>query len=178
MDHSTRRYFAACLLPLRKIHRSLGLENRRNIKSFGYYFAVTGAVFLYAVVFTGYETVRGVSRDIGHTARNIRDVIGVGRDIANFLKRGIRIILLIVVLLSAAERTYAQVTTTANRQASRETFFNRVSDWFATVGKSEQEEILIRKNRRAQRKTARAKKEIQSRRKEIAQRKGALQAGK
>jgi len=34
----------------------------------------------------GCETVQGVTKDIGNTARNIRDILGVGRDIERITK--------------------------------------------------------------------------------------------
>ena len=34
----------------------------------------------------GCETAKGVTRDMANTARNIRDILGVGRDIGNIAK--------------------------------------------------------------------------------------------
>ena len=34
----------------------------------------------------GCETINGVSKDIGNTARNLRDVLGLGREIGDMTK--------------------------------------------------------------------------------------------
>lgn len=37
-------------------------------------------------IFLGCETAKGITRDTANTARNIRDILGVGRDIGNMTK--------------------------------------------------------------------------------------------
>jgi len=41
---------------------------------------------LYLSIFIGCKTVLGVSKGLSKTARNIRDILGVGRDIENISK--------------------------------------------------------------------------------------------
>jgi len=48
-------------------------------------FTLTVCVLLLSTLI-GCETVRGAAKDMGNTARNIRDILGVGRDIGNMTK--------------------------------------------------------------------------------------------
>ena len=52
-----------------------------------------------------------------------------------------------------------------------DTYLDRVSDWFATVGKSREEKILIKSRRRSARKMENMQKEIARKRKEIEKKK-------
>jgi len=45
-----------------------------------------GICILLLTVLVGCETAKGVTADIANTARNIRDILGVGRDIGNMTK--------------------------------------------------------------------------------------------
>jgi len=57
------------------------LEDKNMKKSF-----IFGTCILLLGVFLGCETVKGVTKDVANTARNIRDIIGVGRDIEGLTK--------------------------------------------------------------------------------------------
>jgi len=46
----------------------------------------TGLWILILTALMGCETAKGVTADIANTARNIRDILGVGRDIGNMTK--------------------------------------------------------------------------------------------
>ena len=52
-----------------------------------------------------------------------------------------------------------------------ETYLERVSDWFATAGKTREEKILIKSRRRAARRMANTQKTIARKKKEIARQK-------
>ena len=45
-----------------------------------------GICILLLAALVGCETAKGVTRDMANTARNIRDILGVGRDIGNMTK--------------------------------------------------------------------------------------------
>jgi len=47
---------------------------------------IFGTCIILLGVFLGCETVKGVTKDVANTARNIRDIIGVGRDIEGLTK--------------------------------------------------------------------------------------------
>ncbi len=47
---------------------------------------VLGACIMLIGVLLGRETIKGITRDTANTARNIRDILGVGRDIGNMTK--------------------------------------------------------------------------------------------
>lgn len=47
---------------------------------------VIGVSILLLSVLLGCETASGITRDVANTARNIRDILGVGRDIGNITK--------------------------------------------------------------------------------------------
>lgn len=47
---------------------------------------ILGACIMLIGVLLGCETVKGITRDAANTARNIRDILGVGRDIGNMTK--------------------------------------------------------------------------------------------
>ena len=76
--------------------------------------------------------------------------------------------LLTALLIFSAVTASAQVSTQLNKGAQKEPFFSRVSDWFATVGKTQEEKYIINKNRRAARKLKKAQKDIARKRKQVA----------
>jgi len=47
---------------------------------------ILGVCVVLMSVILGCETINGVSKDIGNTARNLRDVLGLGREIGNMTK--------------------------------------------------------------------------------------------
>jgi len=47
---------------------------------------VLGVCIVLMGALLGCETAKGVTQDVANTARNIRDIIGVGRDIGNITK--------------------------------------------------------------------------------------------
>lgn len=55
----------------------------------------------------------------------------------------------------------------AYEHADDNAIFNRVGDWFATVGKSDEEKVRIKAQRRAERKVKRAEKEAKKKAKEV-----------
>jgi hypothetical protein len=54
---------------------------------------------------------------------------------------------------------------------ANDTYLERVSDWFATAGKSREEKTLIKSQRRAARKISNAQKSIAQKKKEIGKKK-------
>ena len=58
--------------------------------------------------------------------------------------------------------------------ASNETTLNRMADWFATIGKSQEEKYRIKHERRTARKIDRAKKRIAKQKRDIAKKKRAF----
>jgi len=49
------------------------------------YFILTAGVILLGTLL-GCETVTGITKDVANTARNIRDILGVGQDIGEMSK--------------------------------------------------------------------------------------------
>jgi len=47
---------------------------------------ILGICMLLLGVLCGCETANGITKDVANTARNIRDILGVGRDIGNITK--------------------------------------------------------------------------------------------
>jgi len=47
---------------------------------------ILGVCVVLMGIVLGCETLNGASKDIGNTARNLRDVLGLGRDIGNMTK--------------------------------------------------------------------------------------------
>ncbi len=60
----------------------IGGNDRGTMRRFSFF----GICVMLTVVLCGCETVSGVSRDIGNTARNIRDVLGVGKEIRDIAR--------------------------------------------------------------------------------------------
>jgi hypothetical protein len=84
-------------------------------------------------------------------------------------------LLVVVVLLSlalfsrpasSAEGGKKGASSTAYEHASDQAIFHRVTDWFATIGKSEEEKVRIREERRLKREEKRAEQEAKRLRKE------------
>jgi len=80
---------------------------------------------------------------------------------------------MIVLLCIASKPLWAQeekkkgASETAYEHASENAIFNRVSDWFATIGKSKEEKARILEERRLQRAAKRAEKELRKAQKEV-----------
>lgn len=84
---------------------------------------------------------------------------------------------LLVFLMSSAFPVYAQYGYTSGAYEELDagrSYFQRMSDWFATVGKSREEKALIKSRRRTTRKINNAKKAIARKKKEIAKKKRQL----
>jgi hypothetical protein len=81
---------------------------------------------------------------------------------------------LIILFVSLAIPTYAQYSSTAYGGADNETMLNKISDWFATVGKPEEEKYRIKAQRRGERKIKKAKKDIARKKKALAKKREAL----
>lgn len=70
------------------------------------------------------------------------------------------ILMLVIMNLGWISPAYARV------QTKKDTYINRISDWFATVGKSQDEKYIIKNKRRRDRKIKKAKKRIRRKKKE------------
>jgi len=68
---------------------------------------------------------------------------------------------------------YAQYSSKAYGGNKDVTTFNRVTDWFATVGKSQEEKYRIKHERKTARKISRAKKRIAKRKRDFAKKRSA-----
>ncbi|MBU4376449.1 MAG: hypothetical protein KKD29_03105 [Candidatus Omnitrophica bacterium] len=68
----------------------------------------------------------------------------------------------------AAEGGEKGASATAYEHASDEAIFHRVGDWFATIGKPEEEKNAMIAERKAKRAAVRARKELQKKDKELA----------
>ena len=66
-----------------------------------------------------------------------------------------------------AQQGYGYSTGAYSELGADDTYLERVSDWFATNGKSREEKILIKSRRRAARKMAKTQKDIARKKKEI-----------
>lgn len=69
---------------------------------------------------------------------------------------------------------YAEYSSMAYGGTGNETFFNRTSDWFATLGKSQKEKYRIKHQRRTARKIKKAKKRIEKQKRNFAKKKNAF----
>jgi len=85
------------------------------------------------------------------------------------VKRVIFVFIAAVFIFSAAP-VYAQYSSGAYGGTKDETVFTRMGDWFATIGKTQEEKYLIKSRRRAVRKIRKANKLIEQRKREIARR--------
>ncbi|OGX33742.1 MAG: hypothetical protein A3C36_00560 [Omnitrophica WOR_2 bacterium RIFCSPHIGHO2_02_FULL_52_10] len=85
--------------------------------------------------------------------------------------------LLTALLMLSVVTASAQVTTQRNKVGQKEPFLARLADWFATVGKPQEEKYLIQKNRRAARKLKKAKKDIARKKKQAAKQKKTYTSG-
>ena len=89
------------------------------------------------------------------------------------MKRG-RVLLVILLMMALSFSTSAVLaggekgaSASAYEHASDESVFNRVGDWFATIGKTEEEAAAIRAERAATRAAKRAEKEAAKGAKEV-----------
>ena len=89
-----------------------------------------------------------------------------------YLKKRISWILVVVLVFSVGS-AHAQYSSTAYGGKSDESFLTRTSDWFATLGMSQEEKYIALKERRAARKIKKAQKAIEQRQKEIARKRKA-----
>ena len=86
------------------------------------------------------------------------------------IKKSLVLVLCLGILIGVPARiSYSAVTS-----ATDATTLNKVTDWFATVGKTRAEKAIILKNRRVARQRARSLKEIERRRKIMAKKRAAL----
>ena len=76
--------------------------------------------------------------------------------------------LIIAFLINSVLPAYAGYSSTAYGGTKDETMLSRVSDWFATVGKSQDEKYIIKAQRRAERKKRKAMKAIAENKKKLA----------
>ena len=89
------------------------------------------------------------------------------------MKKWIVLVLALAVIIIASPSFAAEggtkgASAQAYEHASDNAIFNRVGDWFATRGKSEEEKNVIMAERRAKRATERVQKELEKRNKELA----------
>ena len=86
------------------------------------------------------------------------------------MRKVITVLVVIALAVTAtpafAQRTTRGASTTAYEKASDEAVFHRVGDWFATVGKSDEEKQAIIAQRKAERAAKRAQKEAAKAQKE------------
>jgi len=75
--------------------------------------------------------------------------------------RKISLFILIGVFTLSAQPVYAEkgASETAQEKASDQAIFNRVGDWFATIGKSNEEKAKVKAERQAKRNSKKAEKE-------------------
>ena len=73
-----------------------------------------------------------------------------------------------LVLPAYAQQKFGYSAGAYSELGANETYLERVSDWFATAGKTREEKILIKSQRRAARKMANIQKTIARKKKEIA----------
>jgi len=83
-------------------------------------------------------------------------------------------LLLTLLFMASTISVDAQYSSKAYGGDKDETTFNRVTDWFATVGKSQKEKYRIKHERRTARKISRAKKRIAKRKRDIIKKKNAF----
>jgi len=76
----------------------------------------------------------------------------------------------IILFTYSAMPVYAQ----AQGGVSSDSIFNRMADWFATVGKSQEEKYRIKHERRTARKINKVKKRIAKQKRDIAKKKKAF----
>lgn len=81
---------------------------------------------------------------------------------------------IMVFALMASSPTYAQRGSNAYGGAAEETVLDKTGDWFATVGKSQEEKNRIKLERRAARKIKKAQKAIEKKKKQITAQKKAF----
>lgn len=78
-----------------------------------------------------------------------------------------------LLFVTSAMPVYAQFTT-RNTGAKKETVYNRMTDWFATAGKSQEEKYRIMHQRRTVRRIEKAKKRIAKQKRAFAKKKKAF----
>jgi len=88
------------------------------------------------------------------------------------MKKGMIIVLSIMLMVSTTGLGFAAPNAKALEQADENAVFNRVGDWFATVGKSDVEKTKILAERKAQRAVKRAEKLVEKNKKMAEKRAG------
>lgn len=84
-----------------------------------------------------------------------------------FMSLGLAVMLVFSAAVSfAAKEGVKGASAQAYEHADDEAIFNRVGDWFATVGKSDEEKVKIKAQRKAERKAKKVEKEAQKKVKE------------
>ena len=76
--------------------------------------------------------------------------------------------------LSLTLPVYAEYSSEAYGGVGKETFLTRTSDWFATLGKSQEEKYRIKHERRTARKIKKAKKRIEKQKRDFAKKRNAF----
>jgi hypothetical protein len=89
------------------------------------------------------------------------------------MMKNLKILLAVLILLSALP-AYAQSGSNAYGGSAGDTILDKTGDWFATVGKSQEEKYRIKVERRAARKIKKAQKKIVKKKKDIAAQKKAF----
>jgi hypothetical protein len=84
------------------------------------------------------------------------------------MKKRLVTIIVLFCMVSAVP-VYAGYGSTAYGGTGKETFLNRASDWFATVGKPQEEKYRILHQRRTIRKIKNAKKKINAQKRDLAE---------
>ncbi len=90
------------------------------------------------------------------------------------MKKSVAGSILALLLISSTFPAYAQQgysTGAYSEQIDKKSYLQRISDWFATSGKTREEKALIRVQRRTARKITNARKIIAQKKKEIAKKK-------
>jgi len=81
---------------------------------------------------------------------------------------------LVLLFITSTIPVYAQYSSKAYEGNKDETTFNRITDWFATVGKPQEEKYRIKHERRTARKISRAKKRIAKQKRDFAKKRKAF----
>lgn len=81
------------------------------------------------------------------------------------------VLFLVFLFLTSTISVYAGYSSTAYGGASDSTFFSRTSDWFATLGMSQEEKYRVKHERWAARKINKAKKRISKQKRDLAKKK-------
>ena len=98
-------------------------------------------------------------------------IVTVRRKIMRKIAAGSVLILLLINFALPVRAQQGYTSGAYSEQVDNRSYFQRMSDWFATSGKSREEKALIKVRRRTARKIANARKTIARKKKEIAKKK-------